>query len=82
VGSEMVSKPEIMQAVKKEDIRFIQMQFMDILGTVKNVTIPAAKLGGRVLRWVLGPRLRHDRGVGHAPQARPEHFRRDSMASG
>jgi len=44
VGSEMVSKPEIMQAVKKEDIRFIQMQFMDILGTVKNVTIPASKL--------------------------------------
>ena len=41
----MVSKSEIMQAVKKEDIKFIQMQFMDILGTVKNVTIPAAKLG-------------------------------------
>ncbi len=39
-----VSKQEIMQTVKKEGIKFIQMQFMDILGTVKNVTIPATKL--------------------------------------
>ncbi len=36
-------KQEILQAVKKEGIKFIQMQFTDILGTVKNVTIPAAK---------------------------------------
>ena len=40
----MVSKTEIMQTVKKEGIKFIQMQFMDILGTVKNVTIPATRL--------------------------------------
>ena len=33
-----------MQAVKKEGIKFVQMQFTDILGTVKNVTIPTAKL--------------------------------------
>ena len=41
----MVSKSEIMQLVKKEGVKFVQMQFMDILGTVKNVTIPATKLG-------------------------------------
>jgi glutamine synthetase len=33
-----------MQLVKKEGIKFVQMQFMDILGTVKNVTIPATRL--------------------------------------
>ncbi len=40
----MVSEQEVMQAVKKEGVKFIQLQFMDILGTVKNVTIPATKL--------------------------------------
>ncbi len=37
-------KCEISELVKKEGIKFIQMQFTDILGTVKNVTIPATKL--------------------------------------
>ncbi|MFB0500037.1 MAG: type I glutamate--ammonia ligase [Candidatus Hadarchaeaceae archaeon] len=40
----MASKSEIMQLAKKEGIKFVQMQFMDILGTVKNVTIPTTKL--------------------------------------
>ncbi len=40
----MASKSEIMQLAKKEEIKFVQMQFMDILGTVKNVTIPITKL--------------------------------------
>ncbi len=31
---------KIMETVKKENVKFIQMQFTDILGTVKNVTIP------------------------------------------
>lgn len=37
-------KSEIMQTVKKDGIKFVQMQFTDILGTVKNVTIPTTKL--------------------------------------
>ena len=41
----MTTNEEILQTVKKEGVKFVQMQFMDILGTVKNVTIPAAKLG-------------------------------------
>jgi len=41
---DVLSKAEIMQTVKKEGVKFIQMQFTDILGTVKNVTIPATKL--------------------------------------
>ncbi len=44
-GDLMVTKQEIIQAVKKEGIKFIQMQFMDILGAVKNVTIPTTQLG-------------------------------------
>lgn len=40
----MTSADEILQIVKKENVKFIQMQFMDILGTVKNVTIPDNKL--------------------------------------
>jgi glutamine synthetase len=39
-----MTKQDIMQIVKKEGIKFIQMQFTDILGTVKNVTIPSTKL--------------------------------------
>jgi glutamine synthetase len=37
-------RQEILQTVKREGIRFIQMQFTDILGTVKNVTIPSNQL--------------------------------------
>ena len=45
MGDGVVSEREIMQLVKKDGIKFIQLQFMDILGTVKNITIPSTKLG-------------------------------------
>lgn len=37
-------KLEILERVKKEKVKFIQLQFMDILGAVKNVSIPAENL--------------------------------------
>ena len=37
-------EPKIFQAVERAEVRFIQLQFADILGTVKNVTIPASRL--------------------------------------
>lgn len=37
-------KEEVLEKVNKERVRFIQIVFMDILGTAKNVTIPAEKL--------------------------------------
>jgi glutamine synthetase len=40
----MTTKQEIVQTVKKEGVKFIQMQFMDILGAVKNVTLPISQL--------------------------------------
>jgi glutamine synthetase len=37
-------KTKVLKTVEKEGVNFIQMQFMDILGTVKNVTIPITQL--------------------------------------
>jgi len=37
-------KTKVLKTVDKEGVNFIQMQFMDILGTVKNVTIPVTQL--------------------------------------
>ena len=35
---------KVLQVVKKEKVNFVQMQFMDLLGFVKTVTIPKTKL--------------------------------------
>ena len=37
-------KTKVLKTAEKEGVNFIQMQFMDILGTVKNVTIPITQL--------------------------------------
>jgi len=36
--------PKILELAKKERVEFIQMQFMDILGILKNVTLPVTQL--------------------------------------
>jgi len=38
------SIPEILDLVEKNNIRFIDLQFTDIVGVVKNVTIPIHEL--------------------------------------
>ncbi|HWI64917.1 MAG TPA: type I glutamate--ammonia ligase [Symbiobacteriaceae bacterium] len=38
------TKEEVMERVKELDVRFIRMQFTDILGVIKNVDIPAEQL--------------------------------------
>jgi len=38
------AKGEILEAAKGEKVQFVQMQFMDLLGFVKTVTIPTTKL--------------------------------------
>jgi len=40
----MGKKDEILERVEREGVRFIEMQFMDILGRVKSVSIPAKQL--------------------------------------
>jgi len=44
----MKTEEKIFEEIEKERVKFIQMQFTDILGTVKNVTIPSEKLGKAV----------------------------------
>lgn len=35
---------KILETVKKENVKFIQLQFMDIIGAVKSITIPSSQL--------------------------------------
>lgn len=39
-----ITNEEILEQVKKDNVKFIQLQFTDILGIVKSVTIPARHL--------------------------------------
>lgn len=39
-----MNKSEIIEIVEKEGIKFVQMQFMDILGIVKSVSLPVSQL--------------------------------------
>lgn len=38
------SKDDIMRIAKEENVRFIRLQFTDLLGTIKNVEIPSSQL--------------------------------------
>lgn len=39
-----LTKTEIMRQIKEENVRFIRLQFTDMLGTIKNVEIPLSQL--------------------------------------
>ncbi|MYL42105.1 type I glutamate--ammonia ligase [Virgibacillus salexigens] len=39
-----LTKEEILQRIKEENVRFIRLQFTDMLGTIKNVEIPLSQL--------------------------------------
>ncbi|ALX47694.1 type I glutamate--ammonia ligase [Lentibacillus amyloliquefaciens] len=43
MGSEL-TKDQIMKQIEKENVRFIRLQFTDMLGTIKNVEIPLSQL--------------------------------------
>ena len=38
------SKDDILRIAKDENVRFIRLQFTDLLGTIKNVEIPVSQL--------------------------------------
>jgi len=40
----MTSKEEVLQIMEKKDVKFVRLQFTDILGVVKNVAIPAERM--------------------------------------
>ncbi len=48
-----MEKNELLKYVKEEDIKFVEMQFMDILGGVKSVSIPASHLERAIEEGVL-----------------------------
>ena len=37
-------KREVLERVKADNVRFVSLQFTDIVGTIKNVAIPAGRL--------------------------------------
>ena len=39
-----MNRERVMELVKEENVRFIRLQFTDILGTIKNVEIPVSQL--------------------------------------
>ncbi len=43
-GNHNYSKEDILRIVKEKEIKFIEMQFSDILGTIKTVAIPSSNL--------------------------------------
>lgn len=38
------TKEDIVRRVKEENVKFIRLQFTDILGTIKNVEVPVSQL--------------------------------------
>ncbi|MBY8909436.1 glutamine synthetase, partial [Salinicoccus roseus] len=38
------SREDILRIAESENVRFVRLQFTDILGTIKNVEIPASQL--------------------------------------
>ncbi len=48
-----MNKDKILDIVRKEKVKFVEMQFMDILGGVKTVSIPASHLGRAMEEGVL-----------------------------
>src|SRR5690625_593330 len=41
---ERLTKEEIFKQIEEENVRFIRLQFTDMLGTIKNVEIPLSQL--------------------------------------
>ena len=87
VMTEAVDGIEKIQKAKSDGIRFVQLQFTDIIGHVKAVTIPIHQLEGsrparHLVRRQLDRGLHPDRRERPVPHARHEHVRRDPVAEG
>lgn len=48
-----MKEEEVLEIVEKEKVKFIEMQFMDMLGNVKTVSIPSKNLGRAIDEGVL-----------------------------
>src|SRR6188472_2277031 len=78
---------EKIEAAKENNIRFVQMQFTDIIGAVKSVTIPLHQLADSTIHgtWTGAQRavtgLHAHRRERPVPQAGHGHLRRDPVAA-
>lgn len=43
------TREDIVKLVKEENVKYIRLQFTDILGTIKNVEIPVSQLEKRLI---------------------------------
>ena len=78
------SKREVLNRVQEEGVEFVDLQFTDVMGHVKSVTIPCVDLRARhrrraVDRRLVDRRVHAYRGIGHVPHAGPVHLRRHSL---
>ena len=44
-GNLTSAEQDVLDEIEEEDVDFLRLQFTDILGTVKNVAVPARKAG-------------------------------------
>ena len=81
------TKEQILDRIEGEQIRFINLQFTDVMGIVKSVTIPAKHLRAchrrrAVDRRLLDRRLHPHRRVRHVPDAGSVDLRGDPLGDG
>ena len=75
------TKKDILELTRAHDVRFLRLQFTDILGVNKNVEVPASQFdkaldGEHHVRRFIDRGVRAHRGVGHAARPGSEHVPR------
>ena len=74
----MAATADIMKMIKDNDVKFVDVQFGDLFGTLHHFTIPAVSIDEDALRRRLplrrfvDPRLEVDRQVGHELKPDPD----------
>lgn len=74
------TKADILKLAQENDVKFIRLQFTDILGTLKNVAITTSQLEKALdnkcmVRWFFHRGLCPHRGIRHVPSPRLRHLR-------
>ena len=75
-----------LKLAEERNLRFVSLQFTDIVGQVKSVQVPMHRWRRRRAREVVRRQqhrgLRPHRRVGHVPGARPGHLLADPLGAG
>ena len=51
-GDVVMDNKQILEQVKADSVKFVSLQFTDVIGTVKSVDIPVSQLGGALTNGV------------------------------